>query len=357
MANGYFERGEMYDILFNEGFDGEIAAHRPGIIVSNDKGNRTSPTVLMVYTTTSNAPNKNIGVNCQFTLNGWTNYVLCNQIATINKTRLKKFYGRVTDADMDAIDACLEEALDLGYVDDTALKEKDTEIAALNLQISDLRKEIANLNEQLAKHEDDESVHRVEVEMWQRLYDKALDQVCSMKLNGDITRRAEKQPELPKPPVKEQPQPKVEPGLVDINSASFDALKACGISNNIILQIVNRRPHKSVEDLKKIPGVTNVLYGIVSKKVCCIAPKIKSALPQPDTGCEEDEVSLVKTKVNINTATGKEIAEALGMCRTTAYNITGYRKKHGRYTCLEELLNVPQFGQRTLDRFRDMLEV
>lgn len=354
MANGYFERGEMYDILFGEALPGEMAAHRPGIIVSSEEGNRASPTVLMVYTTTTTTAGKDISVNHPFVMNGWKNYALCNQIATVNKNRLKNFYGRLSDSDMNAIDGCLEIALDLGYIDDTAVKEKETEIAARDIQIKELREEIAKLKAEIAAHDDNEMAVKVEIAMWQRLYEKALDQLCSMKLTGDITRRAEKA--LVAAPKVEAPAPVVEdePKLIDINTAKFDELKKCGLSNNIAVSVIARRPYKSVEELKKVPGITGVIYGILSKKVCCtkVAPVV-SAAPvvkpaEPDPGFE---------RININTARAVEIAETLRISKNAAYAATAYRKKNGPFKSLDELADLPYWSEGIVEKHRDMMEV
>lgn len=360
MANGYFERGEMYDILFGDALAGEMAAHRPGVIVSSDEGNRTSPSVLMVYTTTTTA-NKRISVNHPFQMNGWDNYALCSQIVTVNKNRLKKFYGKLSDSDMRAIDGCLEEALDLGYIDDTAVKEKEAEIAVRDVQIKELKAEIAKLQAEIDKRADDDMAVKVEIAMWQRLYEKALDQVCSMKLTGDITRRAERAPVAPVKPAPivepKNPEPPVEdePKLVDINTAKFDELRKCGFSSNIAVTIINRRPYSSVEDLKNVPGINSMMYGILSKKVCCVAqPKPKrivSALVEPDQGYEVE-------KVNINTATAKEITEKLGFgSQYYGHKIVKYRNENGSYVDLEELRDVKDLPKNFLDRYRDHITI
>ena len=67
MANGIFERGEMYDILSGDGLIGEMSSHRPGVIISSEIGCQTSPTVTMVYCTTTS---REMSVNHRFTMRG-----------------------------------------------------------------------------------------------------------------------------------------------------------------------------------------------------------------------------------------------------------------------------------------------
>lgn len=69
-------------------------------------------------------------------------------------------------------------------------------------------------------------------------------------------------------------------------------------------------------------------------------------------------VDVVESKrVNINTATAKEIQAKTGIGATVAYSITGYRNKHGLYSSVEDLLNVPRFGKGCLKKYGDLLEV
>lgn len=356
MANGYFERGEVYKIRMDYGIGGEEGAFRPGVVISGTKTNNVSGLVSVAYLSRKSAGRVRTDFDVETYATGIASYVLCNQIASIDKSRLGGYMGKLDIAEEKAVDDVLEELFDLGYIDSTVIKEKESEIAARDIQIKELKEEVAKLNEQIATRADDDMARKVEIEMWQRLYEKALDQVCSMKLTGDITRRTSMVvavEEKPEKKVVSEPIVEDEPKLVDINTAKFDELKKCGLSSNIILSIMNKRPHASVEDLKKIPGVTNILYGIVSKKVCCSTqpkPQPVSALVEPDPGHEPE-------RVNINTAKAKEIMAVLGVGNNAAYGITGYRKKNGPFASLEELIDVPYWSEKMLEKHRDKLEV
>ena len=355
MANGYFERGEMYDILYSDGYVGEMAAHRPGIIVSSEAGNVTCPTVLMIHTTTTTTTNKNISVNHKFVMNGWTNYALCSQIVTINKNRLKKFYGKLSTTDMDAIDRCLEEALDLGYVDDTAVKEKEREIADRDVLIGDLKTEVAEVKAKIGQKDEEIASLKMEIEMWQKCYGRCMDMLVDTKVNGDFQRRTLTEPQIeeneedaPNPP---DDPPVEQEDRLDINTCTATALKKAGFSLAVARKIVESRPFTSVEDLKRINGLKANLYRILEPKLCCVP------VAEPDPVCEVEGEVKDAVKVNVNTASAKEIMAATGVSETTAYSITGYRKKHGPYTCLEDLLNVKNFSKKALVKCRDLLEV
>lgn len=348
MANGYFERGEMYDILFSDGLSGEMTAHRPGIIVSSDRGNTTNPSVMIVYTTTTTA-NKRIGVNHEFVMNGWTNFALCNQIATINKTRLKKFYGKLSTVDMDAIDRCIEEALDLGYVDEAALKAKDEEIADRDVLIGDLQTEVAGVKAEIEQKDEEIASLKMEIEMWQKCYGRCMDMLVDTKVNGDLTRRTvavAPVANVVEEPVEEDPPKQSEPpkeDCLDINSCTATALKKAGFSIAVARKIVESRPFTSVEDVKRVNGVKASLYRILAPKLCC-EPLV------------EQETEAVK-KVNVNTATAQEIHDVTGIGLTACFGITGYRSKNGPYTSLEGLLNANRMTSKMLEKYRDKLEV
>lgn len=356
MANGYFERGEVYWIRMDSGFGYEQGVGRPGVILSCNEQNNASGTVTIAFT----SKQRQNSWEAEIEATGCVAYVKVSQIVTVDKTRLGKCIGVLNRSEMNEVDKLLEYYFDLGYVDDTAVKEKETEISVRDIQIKELREEIAKLKAEVAAHADDEMAVKVEIAMWQRLYEKALDQLCSMKLTGDVIRRAEKKAPVvevaPKETVKVEPVVEDEPKLVDINTAKFDELKKCGLSSNVVLSVINGRPYKSVTDLKKVPGFTSTMYGIMSKKLCCVMQpkpkKVTSALVEPDPGYETETA-----KVNINTAKAKEIMEVLGCGNNAAYAITSYRNQNGLFTRVEELLSVRYWTESLLKKHRSKLEV
>jgi len=60
--------------------------------------------------------------------------------------------------------------------------------------------------------------------------------------------------------------------------------------------------------------------------------------------------------VNINSASAEEIAESLkGIGLSKAELIVEYRKTHGSFTHVDELVNVKGVGLRTIDKNRGMI--
>lgn len=363
MADGYFERGEIYQIRSADSFGSEQGAFRPGVIVSNDAGNRVCPTVIIAYMTTKD---HNDRLNVETYSSGRRSFILCNQIATIDKRRLCNRMGALTQAEMREVEDAMGEIFDLGYTDTAAIAEKDREIEARDALIAEKNAEIEALKRQLnaAKYDREnlETSYKVENAMWQGLYGKALDQLIEMKLTGDIQRRIEK-PKVEEPVIEEpddEGQPVVD-DRVDINNCTITALKNLGFRVGLAKTIKERGPYTSVADLKKVPGMKATQFRIMEPKLKCVPiveePKqeLVSAQPEPDPGYEVEGVAPVK--VNINTASALEICNALGLSMTVCYSITGCRKRNGLYKSVSDLLDVPKFTAKHMEQFGPMMEV
>ncbi len=65
----------------------------------------------------------------------------------------------------------------------------------------------------------------------------------------------------------------------------------------------------------------------------------------------------VAGKVNINTADAKALTQITGIGPKTAANIVAYRKKHGRFKSVDDLLNVKGIGDKTLKKIRSQIKL
>ncbi|MCP3669114.1 MAG: ComEA family DNA-binding protein [Gammaproteobacteria bacterium] len=60
--------------------------------------------------------------------------------------------------------------------------------------------------------------------------------------------------------------------------------------------------------------------------------------------------------INLNTADASNLAKTMdGIGLTKAQAIVAYRDQHGKFSSLEQLLQVKGIGQKTLDRNRDKI--
>ena len=62
-------------------------------------------------------------------------------------------------------------------------------------------------------------------------------------------------------------------------------------------------------------------------------------------------------KININTATEKELSNLSGIGENKALTIIEYREKNGSFSNVSELLNVTGIGNSTYEKIKDMVVV
>jgi competence ComEA-like helix-hairpin-helix protein len=59
------------------------------------------------------------------------------------------------------------------------------------------------------------------------------------------------------------------------------------------------------------------------------------------------------TLININTANPKDLTQLPGIAKNLAYRIVSHRKRHGYFTHWEELLEVRDFSEDSLDELKN----
>lgn len=87
----------------------EMWANRPAIIVSNDTGNKYSDCVLVIYLTTK--VKTKMPTHIDVKSKGRTVTALCEQIHTVDKSRIDEYVGTITDEELVMIDKALLLAL------------------------------------------------------------------------------------------------------------------------------------------------------------------------------------------------------------------------------------------------------
>lgn len=123
------------------------------------------------------------------------------------------------------------------------------------------------------------------------------------------------------------------PGIVTLPPGSrvIDAIKAAG-------GVIGKADITGLNMARKIVDGEQILVGI--------AP-VAGADAQGATGA----------KVNLNSATLAQLDELPGVGPVTAKSILDWRTKNGRFTKVEDLLEVKGIGQATLDDLRDFVSV
>jgi len=170
--NSYPKRGELY-YIFKASVGSEIDAEdgRPGIIVSNDRNNRHSSCVEVVFLTTRDkAP---MPTHVEINATGRRSTALCEQIHTVSVDRIGSFCGRCTDDEMEAVDEALLASLGISEAeyDDTM---DFAEFEALH------QRDIATIADMKARYDEavaDAYLLKSELEIYKQLYDNLLDRL------------------------------------------------------------------------------------------------------------------------------------------------------------------------------------
>ena len=104
----------------------------------------------------------------------------------------------------------------------------------------------------------------------------------------------------------------------------------------------------TLDDILQRAGVIPPGSGPLKLKISVLGPEEdpSSQTPEQKTG-----------KININSATAAELDSLSGIGPTKAQAIVDYRNQNGPFRTIDDLLNVPGIGPKTLDAIRDQITV
>lgn len=167
------KRGEVYFIRIPAGTTvaHEIRYSRPGVIVSTDALNGDSYTVNVVFLSTAAAERHDIPADRHpLVTASKLSAAICEQVSTVDVSRLGERICRLTDEEMESIDNALLHCLGLSLPaddDSVDLREEEAEIVRINDQLSQLDRAEATAVDALER----------ELEVYKRLYAELLDRV------------------------------------------------------------------------------------------------------------------------------------------------------------------------------------
>jgi mRNA interferase MazF len=105
------KRAEVWWVNFEPAVGGEVRKERPAVIVSNDAANRFLNRVQVVPMTSNVA--KVYPGEVVVKLRGKAQKVMANQLSTVSQARLQNRMGRLSVADMQAVEHAIKVQLGL----------------------------------------------------------------------------------------------------------------------------------------------------------------------------------------------------------------------------------------------------
>jgi len=109
-----YKRGEIYYANLGEGVGSEQSGTRPVLIIQNNIGNKYSPTVIIACMTSKLFKNEiptHVRLEASLYNLPADSLVLCEQIKTIDKSRLSNFVSALTHIDEKRVNSALRLSL------------------------------------------------------------------------------------------------------------------------------------------------------------------------------------------------------------------------------------------------------
>lgn len=167
--NGEILRGEVYWVCIDDSVGDEEKTGRPAVVISGNGLNEKQNTVVVAFLSLSgfaSAARPSISGP-----DGKRRRVLCDQIRTVDKSRLTKYESKLDESELIRVTGALA--------------------AVMNIPLAVSKKEVP-------KYQDDElPALKAELDMWKRMYTLTMDQLVELRVNAAINERTKPVAETP----------------------------------------------------------------------------------------------------------------------------------------------------------------
>lgn len=169
-------RGEIYYITKGYTEGSEQQAGRPGIVVSNDMCNQFSNTIEVVFLTTQ--PKTDLPTHVTIRSSTKPSVALCEQINTIDKSRMGDYIATCTAEEMQNIDNALMISLGIDTFGDAEPREKIVEV------IKEVPVEVVKEVPTNTGSAEELTTVKAQLEMMKSMYNELLGKIVQFKCNG-----------------------------------------------------------------------------------------------------------------------------------------------------------------------------
>ncbi|MBE6879658.1 MAG: hypothetical protein E7490_02335 [Ruminococcaceae bacterium] len=144
-----------------------------------------------------------------------------------------------------------------------------------------------------------------------------------------------------------------EPEAIELNSVTFEELaKVENIGRKLARNIIDYREKiggfTTIRQLLDVPAIDTDTYNLIKNKLYVEGERTKF---------EEEQESDIASKVNINTATVKELMTVPSITQSLAQKIVEYREKNGDFVSINEIKDVNGIGEIIFDDISDYITV
>lgn len=136
-----YKRGQIYIADLTDVKGSEQGGYRPVLIIQNDIGNRYSPTVIVACITSrvkNNMPTHAMLIDEFREGLDKDSVILLEQIRTLDKRRLRKYIGTISNSEMDKVNEALK--ISVGLREEIKLTKKQEE------ELNHVRKELEDVD-------------------------------------------------------------------------------------------------------------------------------------------------------------------------------------------------------------------
>lgn len=183
-------RGEIYFVSRGATTGSEQQAGRPAIVVSNEMCNIHSPTVEMVYLTSQ--PKTDLPTHVTIRSTSKQSTALCEQIMTIDASRLQDYLATCTAQEMTLIDAALMISLGIDAPEQTIKEvpvaaDNSAELIAVKAQLQQLQ----TMYNELLRHSVPSANPEPEPRRTRTFYEREIEQMNTLATKGTVGKKIE----------------------------------------------------------------------------------------------------------------------------------------------------------------------